>query len=132
MRIIIRACIILVAALSVCGGTWALVHSSGTNAGFPQRGEFAQRQGRFGEGNTQGRFGAPNTQGNPNAQFRPRDGGREGRGGGGIFGFLEVGRPLIMIAVVMVVFSLLARLFRRTPAARTKTAQSPPDPTLSA
>lgn len=123
MKIIIRALVIFMAALVVCGGTWVYARSSGTNAGFPQRGEFTQGQQTA---------GAPNVQGTANGQFRPREGGREGRGGGGIFGFLEMGRSLIVIAVVIVVFSLAARLFRRTPAARTKTTQSPPDPTLSA
>jgi hypothetical protein len=119
MRIILRTCIILVAALAVCGGTWALVRSSGANAGFPQRSEFAQRQGRFGAFNPQG-----------NGQFRPREGEREGRGGG-LFAVLEVGRPLVIIAVIVTVFSLVARMFRRTPAARAQTAQSPPGPTPS-
>ena len=117
MKIIFRICLILLAALAVCGGTWLYARSNGTNAGFPQQGEFAQQRP----------FGAPDAQGNANGQFRPREGGREGRGGGGggLFGILEVGRPFVMIAVVIAVFSLVARVVRRKPGPRTKTTQSP-------
>lgn len=124
MRIIGRIIVILTAALLVVGVTFAFSRSSsttGTNAGFPQRGEFTPGQSSVtaGSGTAQ-----------ENGGFRP--GAERGRGGaGGFFNLFEVGKNLGVIAIIIAIVAPIVHFTtKRKQRAAVEQQQAPPNPTL--
>jgi hypothetical protein len=114
MRLIARTLIILIAALLVCGATYALAGSRYAQTAFPAR------AGR-GE-NAAGRpsaFTPGATDGTGNGVGRPQVPGGE-RGGPGGFGAIEVLKNLAIVAVIVAIGTPILRLTRRRahPAAR--------------
>lgn len=102
MKLIGRTLAILVAALLVCGVTYA-IGNSGIGAGFGgQRGDFGDRQfsAPAASGAAQGTTATGAVQ--PQRRQRP-EGERGGRDGGGLFAFVEVGQSFVIIAIIVAV-----------------------------
>ena len=117
MRLIARTLIILIAALLVCGATYALAGSAYAQTAFPAR------AGR-GE-NAEGRPpaftpGTANGTGSTAAARPNRPGGERGAGGG--FSAFEVLKNLAIVALIVAIGAPIAHLARR----RARSAAQPP------
>jgi hypothetical protein len=115
MRLIARTLIILIAALLVCGATYALASSRYVQTAFParaRRGEDVEgRPPAFASGTADG-VGRPDG-----------PGGERERSGG--FGVVEMLKNLAIVAVIVVLAVPILRLARR------RTRSAAPTPALS-
>jgi hypothetical protein len=115
MRLIARTLVILMAALLVCGATYALAGSEYAQTVFPSRaGRVEAAEGRRSD------F-APGTAGSAGGfEGRPEGPGGE-RGGPGGFGAIEVLKNLAIVAVIVLIAAPILRLAQR----RTRSAAPP-------
>ena len=110
MKLVGRTVAIVLAALLVCGATYALGTAGLLGSG---RGEFRERQ-RAGQTNatgTQLETQAQPPQGQFPEGFEGR--GRGGREGGGLFGLFEVGKSLAIVALIVAVVASAQSMIRR-------------------
>lgn len=117
MKIVARTLAILAAALLVVGATYVYA-SSGSAAGFEERGGFGRPQ--IGE---QGRPGGFDGAGFPERGGHGRDGGPS------LFGIGEVIKNFAIIGVIVAIVSLATRLLPRRPAG--SGSRRPPGPTTA-
>lgn len=115
MKTLVRTLIILLAAVLVSGATYAFGQSGAAQSllargrgrgGEFERGGFPPPEGGFERG------------GGAEGGFRPPEGGfergpGEGRRGGGLFGAVQMVRPLLIITLIIAGGALLSRVFGR-------------------
>jgi hypothetical protein len=107
MRLIVRTLIILIAALLVCGATYALAGSSYVQTAFPARaGHGENAEGRPPAFTPGAADGAGESVGRPSGP-----GGERGRAGG--FGAIEVLKNLAIVSVIVVLVAPILHLIRR-------------------
>jgi hypothetical protein len=107
MRIIARTLIILIAALLVCGATYALAGSMYAPTAFPARAGRGENAAGRPSASTPGA-----ADGTGNSVGRPQVPGGE-RGGSGGFGAIEVLKNLAIVAVIVAIGTPILGLARR-------------------